>query len=135
MDHQGYFRIGYLTKTRGLKGELQLFFDFDDPDSLDLDSIYIEIDRQLVPFFVTSYRLQTNQMGYFFFEEIDYIVQAQDIVHKNVFLPDSIKPIRTEDDFYIYDLKGFEVREASLGRLRVIDEIDEYLRQYIATVL
>jgi|SRR5690606_2319233 len=135
MDHQGYFRIGYFTKTRGLKGELQLFFDFDDPDSLDLDSIYIEIDRQLVPFFVTSYRLQANQTGYFFIEEIDHIDQAQDIVHKNVFLPDSKKPIRNEDEFYIDDLKGFEVIEATHGRLGVIDQIDEYPQQYIATVL
>ncbi|WP_118193604.1 ribosome maturation factor RimM [Albibacterium indicum] len=134
MDHQGYFRIGYFTKTRGLKGELQLFFDFEDPELLELDSIYVEIDRQLVPFFVGSYRLQANQTGYFFIDDIDHIDQAKNLVHKSIFLPDDRKPVRNDDEFYMEDLKGFEVIESTHGNLGIIEAIDEYPQQYIATV-
>lgn len=134
MDHKDYFKIGYFTKTRGLKGELQLFFDFDDPDALDLASIYVEIDRQLVPFFTDSYRLQANQTGCFFLEDINHIDQAKDLIHKSVFLPDSKRPIRDDSEFYIEDLKGFEVIDKTHGRLGLITQIDEYPQQHIATV-
>lgn len=134
MDHKDYFKIGYFTKTRGLKGELQLFFDSFDPDSLDFDSFYVEIESKLVPFFVDSYRIQANQTGYFFIEDINHIDQAQELVHKRVFLPDSKKPTR-DDEFSITDLKGFEVTDMNHGRLGVINNIDEYPQQYIATLL
>lgn len=135
MDHKGYFNIGYFTKTRGLKGELQLFFDFEYPESLELDSFYIEIDRQLVPFFIDSYRLQSNQTGYFFLEDVDHIDKAQDLVRKRVFQPDDKKPIRDDSEFYVEDLKGFEAIETTRGQLGVITQIDEYPQQFIATVI
>lgn len=135
MDHKGYFDIGYFTKTRGLKGELQLFFTFDDPESLELDSFYIEIDRQLVPFFIDSYRLQANQTGYFFLEDVDHIDKAQDLVRKRVFQPEDKRPIRNDSEFYIEDLIGFEAIETNRGQLGVITQIDEYPQQFIATVI
>lgn len=135
MDHKGYFNIGYFTKTRGLKGELQLFFDFDDPESLELDSFYIEIDRQLVPFFIDSYRLLANQTGYFFLEDVDHIDKAQDLVRKRVFQSNEKKPIRDDSEFYMEDLKGFEAIETNRGKLGEITQIDEFPQQFIATVI
>src|SRR5690606_28756423 len=99
MDYTESFKIGYITKTRGLKGELQLFFEFDDFDRIEFDLIYIEINRQLVPFFVSSYKLQSNNTGYFFLEDIDHIDKTQELIRKNVFLPLSKRPEKEEGEF------------------------------------
>lgn len=134
MDYNESFKIGYITKTRGLKGEIQVFFEFKDPDLLDLDLIFIEINRQLVPFFVSSYKLQSNSTGYFFLEDIDHIDKAQELLRKGVFLPNTKMPEREEGEFLIEDLKGFNVFDSNYGELGVILEINEYPQQFVATV-
>ena len=52
MKIEDSFYIGYITKTKGLKGEVQLFFEFSDYEDLELDSFFIELNGKLVPFFV-----------------------------------------------------------------------------------
>src|SRR5690606_2257367 len=128
------FKIGYITRTRGLKGEVQIFFEFDDPDALDLSLIFVEINRQLVPFFVSSYKLLSNNTGFFFLEDVDHIDQAKDLVRKGVFLPKEKMPVREEGEFFIEDFKGFVAVDAVHGELGEILEINEYPQQFIATV-
>ncbi len=134
MAFEGNFYIGYLSKTRGLKGELQLFFEFDDYRALELDVLFLAIDRKLVPFFVTQCKLQSNRTAYVFLEDVDHIDQAQPLVHKQVYLPESKRPERHPDDFRITDLKGFTVHDQLHGELGEIIEIHEYPQQYIAVV-
>ena len=73
MKIEDCFYIGYITKTKGLKGEVQIFFEFDEPADLLLDSVFAEINGKLVPYFVSSYKLQNNQTGNFYFVEINTI--------------------------------------------------------------
>lgn len=134
MAFEGNFYIGYISKTRGLKGELQLFFEFDDYRELDPDVLFLEIDRKLVPFFITQYKQQQNSTAYLFLEDVDHIDKAQPLVRKKVYLPDSKKPERHPDDFRITDLKGFIVHDRQHGELGEIIEIHEYPQQYVAVV-
>jgi 16S rRNA processing protein RimM len=134
VDHKDSFNIGYITKTRGLKGEVQLFFLYENPEELELDVVFLEIYDKLVPFFVSSYQLLSNNTGYFFFEDIDHIDKAIEIVKKNVFLPNTKKPDRDPDEFLITDLKGFTVHEKAYGELGEILEVNEFPQQFIATV-
>ena len=135
MKYNGYFLIGYVTKTRGLKGEFQLFFEFEDPDLLELDVIFIELSGKLVPFFVSSYQLLSNQTGYFFLEDIDHIDKVQELLRKNVYLPDDKKLERDSDDFLFTDLKGFIAFDEKQGELGEIIEIREFPQQFVASVV
>ena len=134
LAHQDSFAIGYITKTRGLKGEVQIFFQYEDPEELELDVVFIEIFDKLVPFFVSSYQLLSNNTGYFFFEDVDHIDKAADLLKKNVFLPNDKMPERDPEEFLITDLKGFTVHEKTYGELGEILEINEFPQQFIATV-
>lgn len=134
MDYKESFKIGYITKTRGLKGEVQLFFEYEEPELLELDSIFIEINKQLVPFFVSSYKLHSNNTGYFYLEDVDHIDKTQELIRKNVFLPNSKRPEREEGELLIQDLKGFTVFDRDRGELGVILEVNEYPQQFVATV-
>lgn len=135
LTHQDSFEIGYVTKTRGLKGEVQIFFQYEDVEDIDFDFIFIEIDAKLVPFFITSYQLLGNGAGYFLLEDITHIDKAAELVKKKVFLPNEHKPVRDPDDFRITDLKGFMVHEKTQGDLGEILQVNEFPQQYIATIL
>lgn len=128
------FYIGYITKTKGLKGEVQIYFEYEAPEALLLDQVYVEINGKLVPFFVSSFKLHHNQTGNFFFDDIDNIEKAEKLVRKKLFLPLNLKPVDDEDEFMITSLKGFLVHDQVAGELGEIIEIHEYPQQYVAVV-
>ncbi len=134
MKIENCFYIGYITKTKGLKGEVQVFFEYDEPQDLRLETLFAEINGKLVPFFVSSYKLQTNQTGYFFFDDIDTIEQAEKLIRKKLYLPNNLKPEVDPDDFSYKDLKGFLVHDKIHGELGEIIEIHEYPQQFVAVV-
>ncbi|WP_316810510.1 ribosome maturation factor RimM [Pedobacter heparinus] len=135
MKQEETFYIGYITKTKGLKGEVQLFFEYDAPDLLELDVVFAAINGKMVPFFVSSYKLQQNSTGNFYFDDIDHIDKAQALVKKKIYLPLAKMPDRSEDDFHYNDLKGFVVSDEVVGELGEVIEVNEYPQQFVATVL
>ena len=105
-DTNDFFYIGYISRSRGLKGEIQLFFEFSDYEELDLDVLFLEMDRKMVPFFVDTAKIQQNSTAYIFLEDIDHIEKAQPLLHKRVYLPKAKRPERDPEDFRFTDLVG-----------------------------
>lgn len=134
MTKEEAFYIGYITKTKGLKGEVQLYFEFEDYESLDLDVLFAEMNGKMVPFFVASHKIYPNSTGLFYFDDIDHIDKAQVLLKKKIYLPLSKMPERDEDEFFYTDLKGFIAVDETLGELGEIIEINEYPQQFVATV-
>lgn len=128
------FYIGYVSKTRGLKGEVQLFFEFEDYEDLELDVIFLEVNKKLVPYFVDTVKLHNNSTAYATFEDIDHIDKAQVLVRKKMYLPNNKMPERDPDDFRWSDLKGFLVIDEEHGELGEIIDVQEMPQQFIATV-
>lgn len=129
------FYIGYFTKTKGLKGEIQLYFEFDAYEDLELDVVFADLNGKMVPFFVSSFKLYPNNTGLFYFDDLDHIDKAQALVKKKVYLPLDKMPERDEDDFTYDDLKGFTVSDETQGELGEIIEVNEYPQHFVATVL
>lgn len=128
------FYIGYITKTKGLKGEVQMYFEYDSPELLDLDVVFAEINGKMVPYFVSSCKLQNNQTGNIYFDDIDHIDKAQILVKKKIYLPLDKMPDRSEDDFHYNDLIGFMVSDETLGELGEILDVNEYPQHFVATM-
>lgn len=135
MEITDCFYIGYISKTRGLKGELQLFFEFENYKELDIEVLFIEIDKKLVPFFVENENIHNNSTAYIYLEDVDHIDKAQPLVRKKVYLPNTKLPERDPDDFRITDLKGFEVHDVEYGVLGNITEIHDFPQQHVAVVI
>lgn len=128
------FYIGYVSKTRGLKGEVQLFFEFEDYQELDLDIIFIEVNKKLVPYFIDTVKMHNNSTAYATFEDVDHIDKAQVLVRKKMYLPNDKMPVRDPDDFRWTDLVGFIVIDEEHGELGEIIEVQELPQQFVATV-
>lgn len=135
MKKEEAFYIGYITKTKGLKGEVQLYFEFDAYEDLDLDVVFADMNGKMVPFFVESHKLYPNSTGLFYFDDIDHIDKAQVLVKKKIYLPLTKMPERDEDDFTYNDLKGYIVSDQTRGKLGEIIAVNEYPQQFVATLV
>jgi 16S rRNA processing protein RimM len=129
------FEIGYITKTRGLKGEVQVSFTYPEPEKLKINSVFVEVNSKLVPFFVSAYKIPMPQIGYFSFEDIDHIDKAQNITKKKIYLPNRLKPKKKKEEFSFTDLQGFIATDEHEGLLGEIIEVKEFPQQFIATII
>lgn len=134
MKAEDCFEIGYISKTRGLKGEVQVVFTFNEPEKLKINSVFLEINSKLVPYFVANYKIPMPGIGYFNFEDIDHIDKASLIAKKKIFLPNRLKPKRKKGEFLFTDLLGFAADDLQKGNLGEIIEVKEYPQQFLATI-
>ena len=62
MNVDNCYQLGYILKTHGLKGELIFHLDVDNPDDYkNLESVFVRQSGKLVPFFVSTIRLQGDK--------------------------------------------------------------------------
>jgi len=128
------FRIGSILKTKGLKGELHIYVDFEGIEDIKITTIFIETAGKLVPYFVSSIKYLQKNAAYLVLEDIDTIEKASLLVKKNIYLSNKLKPKKKKKDFTLMDLKGFMAIDENEGELGVITDIHEFPKQLIATV-
>lgn len=108
--------IGKITKTKGLKGELQVYSFFDTPERFEGSRFFI-IDGER--FTLTLCRLIDAERLRVKFRGIDSIDAAQLLVGKGVFLPLNELP-RYEDEYFDFELVRLDVQDGTgqkLGRI------------------
>ncbi|RFZ92602.1 16S rRNA processing protein RimM [Mucilaginibacter conchicola] len=134
MKTEEHFRIGSVLKTKGLKGEMVMYVDFDDIDRVKFNSVFIEIAGKLVPYFISSIKYLQNNQAYLNLEDVDTVEKAALLAKKDIYLPNKLKPKKKKEEFTLKDLKGFFVIDETHGELGEIDDIIEYPQQLIASV-
>ncbi|MCC8424421.1 ribosome maturation factor RimM [Mucilaginibacter sp. UR6-11] len=134
MKIEDCFRIGSILKTKGLKGEVQFYVDFDGLDAISFDAIFVEIAGKLAPFFVESVKYNQNNLAYLYLEDVDTIEKASALVKKDVYLPNKLKPKKRKAEFTLKDLIDFTAVDENEGELGRITAIHEYPQQLIAAV-
>lgn len=106
-----------------MDGGCQVYIDADDPGAyVDLESVFVEINGNLVPFFIEDIAFLSPKKAVFHFEEIDTFEQAQALVSSPIFLPLSELPKLADGKFYYHDVIGFKVVDQTLGELGVVDQ-------------
>jgi len=124
MRDDNYFELGNIVKTHGLKGELILLLDVDQPEHYKkLESIFLEINGKLVPFFIQEISLRGNQAR-LNIEDIGNQDAARELMGKSVYLPLTSLPKLKKGQYYYHDLVGLEVYEQDrlIGTVREIIE-------------
>jgi 16S rRNA processing protein RimM len=134
MKVEDCFKVASVLKTKGLKGEMQLYVDFADLADIDFDAIFIEIGGKLAPFFVESIKYQQKNAAYLYLEDVDTIEKATPLVKRDIYLPKKLKPKKKKSEFTLKDLQGFTAVDENEGQLGVITAIHEYPQQLVAAV-
>jgi len=134
MKTEDCFRIGSVLKTKGLKGEMHIYVDFEGAEKIKIKSLFLDLAGKLVPYFVVSIKFLQKNMAYLVLEDVDTIEKAAMLVKKDIYLPNKIKPKKKAEEFTLKDVKGFIAFDETYGELGEILDVAEYPQQLIATV-
>lgn len=132
MNIDACFQLGHIVKTHGIKGQVVAFFDVDFPEDYeDLESVFLEQQGRLVPFFIDT--MEAQQKGRFIikFEDITTIEQAEKLRNTALYLPLDELPELEEDQFYFHDVIGYTVVDANYGDLGIVKEFYDLPQQQL----
>lgn len=126
MLHDSCFQLGTLIRKVGTDGRLLLQLDTDNPQAyLKTESIFVEINKRLVPFFIQSFRLQPSNTAHISVEGIETNEEAEMLLGCDVYLPLEQLPKLTGKKFYYHEIIDFEVFD--LGSNLSIGKITDVL--------
>jgi len=124
MNKADCFHLGYVAKLHGFKGEVSLFLDVTNPEDYQtLDAVFIEINGQLSPFFVESFKLKNKGFAAVKFEGVNSENDARLLLRKNLFLPAQILPKLSGTNFYDHEVVGFTVVDVNYGEVGKLESI------------
>ena len=130
------FRLGHISKLHGYKGELSIHLETEDADEYsELESVFVQMNGQLIPFFIESLEHRHNNNAVVTFADIDSTDQASLLISCALFLPLTMLPPLTGTRFYYHEVKGFSVMDENFGEAGIIEEVLEYPHQAVLRVL
>lgn len=117
------YKIGFIMKPHGLKGQVTLSLDLEAPDNFDqIKTLFIEVKEKLLPFFIETISAKGNK-AYLKLEGIETPEDAQLLARSSVYLPKSSRPKSERGEFYDDEIVGFEVIDNNIGALGKITAI------------
>jgi len=135
MNKADCFYLGYIAKLHGFKGEVSLFLDVTNPsDYQKLDSVYIEINGQLSPFFVESIKLKNPPFAAVKFEGVNSDHDAKIIERKQLYLPLNLLPDLQGNDFYDHEVVGYKVIDLKYGEVGILESMIDLSRNPLIQV-
>ena len=120
------YKIGTLTRTHGIGGELSMNFTDDVWDRADADYVFLEVDGIQVPFFLEGWRFRSDSVALLKFQDIDSSEDANEYVGADVYFPHDLTPEPDEDDEYTWKhFTGWQAVDSVCGALGEIDYVED----------
>jgi len=128
LNHEDCYYLGYVSKTFGFKGDVTIFLDVDDPSVYqNLESVFIDIDGKLVPFFINSIALHPNRSeAVVSFQDVVNMDKACSLTGAGLYLPLQLLPKLEGNAFYFHEIVGFEAIDVQRGLLGTITSVLEF---------
>ena len=130
MQKEECFYLGKIVSKYSFKGEVLVKIDTDEPGIYEnMESVFVSIGNNLVPFFIDKCRLHKSNLLRIDFEEVKTENDADRIMGSELFLPLSFLPKLTGDKFYFHEVLGFSVIDNVHGNIGVIKSINDSTSQ------
>ena len=126
MRKEDCYYLGKITRRHGLAGNVILKLDTDQPELYNkLESIFVEINGLLVPFFIEKSSIHREKFLRTQFEDMDSEEAADTIVGRDVYLPLTMLPKLEGNKFYYHEVVGFDAIDQRLGNFGTILRISD----------
>jgi len=130
MNKEDFYYLGKILKTHGNKGQILAHLDVDDLDIYQkLDSVYLDLHGERIPFFIASLELKHNRKAVLKFQDFDNLEDAESLQGLEMYLPITELPALKGNRFYFHEIIGFQVIDQNHGNIGVIEGILELPHQ------
>lgn len=130
MQKEECFFLGKIVSKYSFKGEVLVKLDTDDPDIYDnMESVFVSIGNNLVPFFIERCRLHKSNLLRIQFEEVKDENTANRILGAELYLPLTALPELSGNKFYYHEIIGFELLDAIHGNIGIITAVNDTASQ------
>jgi len=135
LDQQDAFYLGYIKRAHGLHGELEAVLDTDDPQAYrKKESVWIEIQNSLIPFFVEHIAIKGNS-AILKLKNVDTRAQFEPLIGCSIWLPlTDLPPITDPHKYYFHELIGLKAIDQRKGEIGVITQVMDHLKQPVLVI-
>lgn len=118
------FYLGKIAKKFSFKGEVLIYLDTDEPEMYqDMESVFVLMNRNLIPFFIESSSIHKEKFLRVKFEDVDSEEEAENLLSSEVYLPLTMLPKLEGNKFYYHEIIGFKVIDQRLGDIGTVHAI------------
>ncbi|MBP6424620.1 MAG: 16S rRNA processing protein RimM [Flavobacterium sp.] len=136
MRKEDCFYLGKIAKKFSFKGEVLAYLDTDEPELYEnLESVFVECNKHLVPFFIETSSIHKNDFLRVRFEDVTTEEEAEALLGNDLYLPLSMLPKLSGNKFYFHEVIGFEVEDQRLGVVGKIQSVNDSTAQPLFEVL
>lgn len=136
MRKEDCFYLGKIAKKFSFKGEVLIYLDTDEPELYqDMESVFVEFNKDLIPFFIENSGLHKNDFLRVKFEDVDSEEEADKMIGCGVYLPLSMLPKLEGNQFYFHEVIGFDIEDKRLGVFGKIVSINDTTAQPLFEVV
>ncbi|MCP4484560.1 MAG: 16S rRNA processing protein RimM [Flavobacteriaceae bacterium] len=135
MQKEDCFYLGKIVKKYSFKGELLVKLDTDDPSTYTkMESVFIDKNKSLIPFFIERSSLHKSTLLRVKFEDIDSEEDADKLLKSELYLPLEFLPQLTGNKFYYHEIVGFEAEDLSFGLVGIVKGVNDTTNQAILEI-
>ena len=136
MRKEECFYLGKIAKKFSFKGEVLIYLDTDEPELYEnMESVFVEFNNNLVPFFIENSSLHKNDFLRVRFEDVSNEEEADRLLGCGVYLPLKMLPKLSGNKFYFHEVIGFEIEDQRLGVFGKIVAVNDSSAQTLFEVL
>ena len=134
MEKQDCYYLGKIVSKFSFRGEVLLKLDSDESPSLKLKTIFIEIDKILVPFSIVNISKHKSSLLKIKFDGVDSETLADNILRRDTFLPLKDLPKLDGNKFYYHEIIGFKAEDLHRGEIGIIKEVNDQTSQPVVKI-
>jgi 16S rRNA processing protein RimM len=117
------YYLGKILKNSGLEGYFLVSLDTTNPEEyIEMESVFVELNKNLVPFFIGDVQLISGKKARIFFEDLDED-QIKLLNGKDMFLPLSSLPELGDKNFYFFEVEGYTLIDEELGEIGIVKQV------------